>query len=115
MRRCLQLNHMVDFCFQSVESGQGRAMYVSGSPGLGKSLTVRQAYDQIATSLSPEHKIALVNAFHLSSPSAVYTALLAELGIDEVRFEHALAQGIEQHDAVERLRPFIYSQLVMFE
>ena len=51
-------------------------MYVSGSPGLGKSLTIRQAYDRLAATLPPQHKLGFLNAFHLASPSAVYAAML---------------------------------------
>ncbi|KOO33990.1 cell division control protein 6-like protein [Chrysochromulina tobinii] len=77
-----QLRTVLDFCGERLAAGQGGAMYVSGSPGLGKSLTIRQAHDRLAEELSPSHRLALVNAFHLASPAAVYATLLAELGAE---------------------------------
>lgn len=77
-----QLRTVYQFCQERLAARQGGAMYVSGSPGLGKSLTIRQAHDHIAASLAPEHRVALVNAFHIASPSAVYATLLSELGVE---------------------------------
>lgn len=45
-----QLRMVVEFCEERLTTGQGGAMYVSGSPGLGKSLTIRQAHDQVRAS-----------------------------------------------------------------
>eukprot|EP00966_Prymnesium_polylepis_P115198 2663019-Prymnesium_polylepis.1 len=55
-------------------------MYICGSPGLGKSLTLRQAHAVIgSTLLAPHDRLAFINAFKLDSPAAVYRTVLQAL------------------------------------
>ena len=73
-------------------------MYVAGSPGLGKSMTVREAFRLLsageacageAADAPPPCKSCFVNGFQLQTPAAVYAALLAELGVDDDAVEAA--------------------------
>ena len=81
--RSAQLEGIVDFCATRVDEGRGGALYVSGSPGLGKSMTVREAFRRVCepTAAGTLARHAALNGFGLLSPSAVYESLLHELGL----------------------------------
>ena len=71
--REVQLQQVRTFCRDRLRATRGvPSLYVSGNPGLGKSLTIRQAYERLSDELPGRHRLAFLNAFHLASPSAVY-------------------------------------------
>ena len=48
-----QMNAIMAFAHRCFAGAKGGAMYVAGSPGLGKSMTVREAYRQLAARAAP--------------------------------------------------------------
>ena len=96
-----QLREVHCFTTAKLGEGQGGALYVSGNPGLGKSLTIRQAYERLVASLPAQHALAFINAFHLASPSAVYATLLTELGGSEDGAQPARSSEAEARAAFE--------------
>ena len=87
-----QRDHIAAFCDERIALRRGAGMYISGSPGLGKSLTARH----VLATLRAKHgaataaagtgvvvRTAILNAFQLREPGALYRAALAELfGVD---------------------------------
>ena len=80
LSRDAQRGVVADFCCGRLDARRGGALYVCGSPGLGKSLTVRAAMAQLKEEASPAVRFAFFNASLCFEPSAVYAALLHELG-----------------------------------
>ena len=80
LSRDAQRSVVADFCCGRLDARRGGALYVCGSPGLGKSLTVRAAMAQLKEEASPAVRFAFFNASLCFEPSAVYAALLHELG-----------------------------------
>ena len=80
LSRDVQRGVVADFCCGRLDAQRGGALYVCGSPGLGKSLTVRAAMAQLKEEASPAVRFAFFNASLCFEPSAVYAALLHELG-----------------------------------
>ena len=80
LSRDVQRGVVADFCCGRLDARRGGALYVCGSPGLGKSLTVRAAMAQLKEESSPAVRFAFFNASLCFEPSAVYAALLHELG-----------------------------------
>ena len=113
-----QLQSIMGFVQQCFAAAKGAAMYISGSPGLGKSMTVREAYRKLTTNatggappssvVSCPHscqnvtttaaqrqarllatneagpaRVCFLNAFQLQTPTAIYGALLRELGVEQ--------------------------------
>ena len=84
-----QRDHIAAFCDERIALRRGAGMYISGSPGLGKSLTARhvlatlRAKHGTATGTGVVVRTAILNAFQLREPGALYRAALAELfGVD---------------------------------
>ena len=80
LSRDAQRGVVANFCCDRLDARRGGALYVCGSPGLGKSLTVRAAMAQLKEEASPAVRFAFFNASLCFEPSAVYAALLHELG-----------------------------------
>ncbi|KAL3921954.1 MAG: hypothetical protein SGPRY_004727 [Prymnesium sp.] len=95
-----QCNSIIQFCREALAEGRGGAMYVCGSPGLGKSLTVRQAHEMVMRHLlTPYDRICFVNAFRLDSPATVYTTVYKAIsGKSDAELE-----GIDAREALQLL------------
>ncbi|KAL1504953.1 hypothetical protein AB1Y20_008720 [Prymnesium parvum] len=101
-----QCESIIGFCRARLSSSRGGAMYVCGSPGLGKSLTVRQAHDAVQRLLSPKDRMCFINAFRLDSPATVYTSVLQAIcGYSDggVRAHMRKLDSVDAKAALERL------------
>jgi cell division control protein 6 len=71
-----QMEQMLSFCKKCVNAGKGGSMYISGAPGVGKTLTMhtmQRLLKRWQFTVGKTSRIVMINAMQLNDPEHIFT------------------------------------------
>ena len=86
---------------QAIVAHEPCAMYISGSPGTGKSASIREIWNKIVDFENDNEygtsKIIYLNCMELSNPNKIFTELCSKLSIKDVDNAKEAESALRKH------------------